>query len=302
MITWGATKVNKRKLLSLCVVVSLIIIGMANYFHRHPMVVLNPAGVVAYKERNLIYVALALSTIVVIPVFILLFGFAWKYRESNHKAKYQPNWDHNRTAETIWWVMPVLLISVLGVIAWNSSHDLDPYKALVSDKQPLQVQVVALDWKWLFIYPQQHIASVNFIQFPVNTPINYTITSDAPMNSLWIPALGGQVYAMTGMSTQLHLMANKIGDFEGSSANISGKGFAGMKFIARSSSATDFDQWVASIKRTPSVLDQAGYAALAQPSESNPASFYGSISDNIYDSVIMKYMAPGSTSASGMGM
>ena len=293
---------NKRKLFGLMFAVAVVVIGMAAYFHGHSLVILNPAGVVAHKERNLIYVALLLSLIVVVPVFVMLFGFAWKYREGNHKATYQPNWDHHPMAETIWWVVPLLLITVLGVIAWNSSHELDPFKALVSDKQPLQVQVVALDWKWLFIYPQQHIASVNFVQFPVDTPVNYTITSDAPMNSFWIPALGGQVYAMSGMSTQLHLMANKIGDFKGASANISGKGFAGMKFVARSSSANDFDQWVASIKRDQPTLNQTNYTDLAEPSENNPACFYGSVDSDLYDSIIMKYMAPGSSPSMVSGM
>jgi len=297
---------NKKRLSLILIGVAVAITLAAVFLHGHNFAVLNPQGEVGRKERNLMYVALVMSLVVVIPVFVMLFGFAWTYREGNKKAMYKPNWDHNRTIESIWWGVPTLLITILAVIAWNSSHDLDPYKALVSNKQPIQVEVVALDWKWLFIYPQQNIASVNFLQFPVDTPVNYTITSDAPMNSFWIPSLGGQVYAMSGMTTQLHLMANKIGDFEGSSANISGTGFAGMRFVARASSQADFDSWVAMVKGQDTPLNTTDYKNLAKPSENNPASYYSSVQSNLFDDILLKYMAPGSTvhngSMAGMSM
>jgi cytochrome o ubiquinol oxidase subunit 2 len=295
---------KKAKLVGIFLLVVVVILATVLALRGHNFAVLNADGIVGRKERNLIVFASLLSLIVVIPVFVMLFGFAWKYREGNKKATYKPDWDHSRVAETIWWVVPLILIGILGIVAWNSSHDLDPYKALVSNTQPIQVQVVALDWKWLFIYPQLGIASVNFLEFPVDTPVNYTVTADAPMNSFWIPALGGQVYAMPGMSTQLHLMASKTGDFKGSSANISGKGFAGMKFVARSSTSTDFAKWVKTVKKTPKILNQVNYASLAMPSENNPASYYSTVSKDLYDGIVMKYMVPAAdtNTISGMSM
>jgi len=230
--------------------------------------------------------------IVVVPVFGLLVLFAWKYRASNTKARYTPDWDRNRLAEIVWWLVPSLLILVISVITWNSSHQLDPYKRLDGNAKELIVQVVALDWKWLFIYPEQHIASVNFVQFPSDMPVDFEITADAPMNSFWIPRLGGQIYAMPGMSTQLHLMASTNDSFKGSSANISGTGFASMKFAAKSSSQADFDKWVQSARQSSAMLDTATYNELAKPSSNNPAFYYAWAQDGLYNNVIMKYMSP----------
>jgi cytochrome o ubiquinol oxidase subunit 2 len=248
---------------------------------------------VAQKERGLIILATLLSVIVVVPVFTLLGVIAWKYREGNTKAKYTPEADGNRVAETIWWLIPLLLIAVLSVINWQSSHELDPFRSLNTSAKSMTIQVVAMDWKWLFIYPDQHIASVNFVQFPKDTQLNFQITSDAPMNGFWIPQLGGQVYAMSGMSMQLHLMASKTGDFAGSSSNISGKGFAGMKFTARSSSQADFDSWVRSAKKSPNHLTLSAYNKLAAPSENNKTAVYSSAEHGLYDTIVMKYMMPG---------
>jgi cytochrome o ubiquinol oxidase subunit II len=270
------------------------------YFHHHTVAVLDPKGPVGLQERHLIIITLLLSAIVVIPVFGLLAVFTWRYREGNTKARYSPNLDHSAVAETIWWLVPSVLILVLGVIIWTSSQQLDPYRALDSRTKPLTIQVVALDWKWLFIYPQQHIATINFVQFPRQTPVNFEITADAPMNSFWIPQLGGQIYAMPGMSAQLHLMANVNGSFRGSSANISGQGFAGMDFMARSSSSDDFNQWVASAKRSPDRLNQAVYDRLAAPSRNNPVAYYALDEAGLYSNVILKYMGP-MTNMPGMG-
>ena len=272
------------------------------YLHGTTIAVLDPKGPVALQERNLIMLAGILSLIVVIPVFALTFGFAWRYREGNTKAKYSPELDHSRVAETIWWLIPSALILTLSIVAWNSSHQLDPFKPLASSTPPITIQVVALDWKWLFIYPQQHIATVNFFQFPKQTPVNFEVTSDAPMNSFWIPQLGGQIYAMPGMSTQLHLMASENGSFNGSSANISGSGFAGMTFTATSSSQVDFNRWVDSVRRSPSSLTAAAYSKLAQPSTSNAVAYYAADDAGLYDSVINKYMLPDSQMPGMLGM
>jgi cytochrome o ubiquinol oxidase subunit 2 len=292
---------KKFKIVVLFIIVASLIFAAGWHLHDTNIAILNPKGPIARQERNLIYVALGLSLIVVVPVFTLTGLFAWRYREGNTKAKYSPDLAGNRIAETIWWVIPTVLITVLAVITWRASHNLDPYKPISSVNKPLTIQVVALDWKWLFIYPQQNIASVNFFQFPNNTPLNFEITSDAPMNSFWIPQLGGQIYAMPGMSTQLHLMATSYGSYNGSSANISGEGFAGMTFTAKSTSKTDFNNWVSSVKRSSKQLGSSQYGSLSQPSQNNPMAFYSSAENGLYNSIVDKYAGPGS-SMSGMGM
>lgn len=254
--------------------------------------VLETKGLIAKKERDLLLLATAMSMVVIIPVYIMTFVFARKYRASNTKAKYRPDWDHSILAETIWWTVPMLLIGILGVMTWRSSYDLNPYKPIDSDVPPITIQVVALDWKWLFIYPDHNIATVNYVQFPSDTPIIFQITSDAPMNSFWIPQLGGQIYAMTGMKTQLNLIADDIGSYDGLSANISGRGFSGMKFKAVATTKLDYDKWVQNTKATKDTLDKNAYSALAMPSENNPVKYYGSADSTLYDWIVMKYLMP----------
>lgn len=256
--------------------------------------VFEPAGSVASQERHLMIITLLLSVIVVVPVFVMTFIIVWKYREKNAVAagrEYKPEWDRQNWIEFVWWAIPCVIILVLAVITWRGTHQLDPYKALDSHKKPLTIQVVALQWKWLFIYPEQNIASVNYVQFPEDTPINFQITSDAPMNSFWIPKLGGQIYAMEGMTTQLNLMADKPGDYIGSSANLSGKGFAGMDFAVRSSTDSDFSKWVDASRRANHSLTIEEYNALAKPSEHNPHYFYSTVAPDLYDTIVNKYMA-----------
>ncbi len=174
---------------------------------------------------------------------------------------------------------------------YSSSHSLEPSKAIASNQPPLKIQVIALQWKWLFIYPEQNIATLNYVQFPANRPVAFEITADAPMNSFWIPSLGGQIYAMEGMSTRLNLMADKPGEFRGSSANISGKGFAGMNFTAKASTQVEFDLWVnQAVKRSDRRLTIMSYHKLAKPSEDNPLIYYASVEAGLYNAVIMKFM------------
>ena len=282
---------NKTNKVALFVVAGLAAItSIFLVLHSSDLTILNPKGLIAEKQRNLILFTTLLSVIVVIPVFILTFTIAWKYRASNVAARYTPEWDHNSKLEAVWWGIPCAIILVLGVVTWQSSHDLDPYKPLVSSVKPITIQVIALQWKWLFIYPDQQIATVNYVKFPAGTPVNFAITADAPMNSFWIPELGGQIYAMSGMSTQLHLMAESTGSYNGSSANLSGRGFAGMKFVAESISQADFDRWVSEVKQSPSLLDDDSYAKLAEPSENNARTNYATVQHNLYDMVIAKYM------------
>ncbi|MGH7157525.1 MAG: ubiquinol oxidase subunit II [Candidatus Saccharimonadales bacterium] len=279
-------------LLAAAVVVSLAVIVLAVWLLAGKNIaVLNSAGTIAEQERNLILLASLLSLIIVVPVFGLTFYIAWKYRASNKKAKYEPNWDRDKRIEALWWGVPLALIAVLSVITWVTSHRLDPFKPLASSEQPLQVQVVALEWKWLFIYPEQNIATVNFVQFPEDRPVTFIITSDAPMNSFWIPQLGGQIYAMSGMSTRLHLQADQPGEYHGSSANISGRGFAGMTFTAKSSTQNDFDAWVRSVQNSDGQLDKVVYGQLAAPSENNPVAYYAPVQTGLYDEVVDKFMS-----------
>lgn len=274
----------------------LAVLAVAWAYLRHQTIaVMEPRGTVALRERNLILFGLLLSLVVVIPVFAMAATIGWRYRENNPKAtKYQPEWDHSRLAESIWWGVPALLITILSVVAWNSSHSLDPFRSVAGTAPAVNVEVVAMDWKWLFIYPQQHIASVNLLQFPVDASLNLQITSDAPMNSFWIPQLGGQIYAMPGMNTQLHLVATSKGDYYGASANISGRGFADMHFTARASSASDFYKWVAAARQSPYRLDAVSYQQLAQPSTDNPSVTYALADVTLFSDVLGKYMAPGS--------
>jgi cytochrome o ubiquinol oxidase subunit 2 len=256
-------------------------------------VMLNPKGIIAYQERNLIFTALGLMMIVVIPTFILTFVFAWRYRESNKAAKYDPKFTHSTIVEVVCWGVPVIICIILGSIIWRTTHELDPYKPLDSDIKPVTVQVVALNWKWLFIYPEQNIATVNFVEFPVNVPVNFRITSDAPMNSFWIPQLSGQIYAMAGMQTKLHIMATAEGDFNGNGASYSGEGFSGMKFIARVVDKDQFNEWVKQVRQSKNNLTGANYLQLVKSSENNPVEYYGQVRANLYDDIIMQFMVPG---------
>jgi len=259
------------------------------------MTLLDPVGQVGIEERNLIITATLLMLLVVVPVILMTLIFAWKYRASNKNATYAPKWSHSTKIEVVIWTVPILIIIALGVITYKSTHALDPYRPLESDVKPVTIQVVALDWKWVFIYPEQGIATVNKIVFPANTPINFRITSDSVMNSFFIPGLGGQIYAMAGMTTQRHLIANKNAEMDGISANYSGAGFTGMKFKAIATSEADFNAWVDEVKASPKQLDNAEYAALEKPSENNPVELYSSVTPNLFQLIIDKYegMNPG---------
>ncbi|HEX7483560.1 MAG TPA: ubiquinol oxidase subunit II [Candidatus Saccharimonadales bacterium] len=285
--------INKKVRIALIALLVASFIAVAIWYISGLSIdILNPKGVVATKQYNLLVFTTLLGFIVVIPVFIMAIVIAWRYRENNHKARYTPNASTNKLAETIWWGIPIVLIIILSVVTWTSTHDLDPHKPLVSDVPAVNIQVVALDWKWLFIYPDQGIATVNFVQFPVDTPVNFSITADAPMNSFWMPQLGGQIYAMAGMTTQLHIMADTPGDYRGVSANISGEGFADMKFTARASSQADFTTWLNKTKTTPQHLDSTAYDALRKPTIANPMAYYSHAEPGLYDTIVMKYMMP----------
>ncbi len=254
---------------------------------------LNPKGQIALEQRSLIMTAFGLMLVVVIPVILMAIVFAWKYRASNTNAKYSPNWSHSNKVEAVVWIVPILIILFLGVLTWKSTHALEPAKPIASDVKPVQIDVIALDWKWLFIYPEQGIATVNQIAFPVNTPVSFRITSNSVMNSFFIPTLGSQIYAMAGMQTKLHLIANQPGIFDGISSNFSGRGFSGMKFkaIATKDNA-DFQQWVDKVKassNTLTTMDQ--FNQVAAPSENNPVEYFSTANPQLFNEVVDKFMA-----------
>lgn len=254
---------------------------------------LQPQGIIAAAEKHLLLTATAFMMVVIVPVFLLALYMSVTYRAENTKARYMPHWDHNAIDEAIWWAVPFIIIVILSVLAWRTSHDLDPWKPIEHSGQALQVEVVALDWKWLFIYPQQNIATVNEMYIPVGVPIEFSITADAPMNSFWIPQLGGQIYAMAGMTTKLHLIADHEGVYDGLSANFSGKGFSGMKFKVHAVSENEFTAWITRVSSSEKTLYHAQYVELSKPSEYVPVTYFGSYDDGLFSSIVNKYMRPG---------
>lgn len=248
--------------------------------------ILAPKGFIALEERNLLLIIQALMLLIVIPVYLFTFIFSWKYNAQNKNAKYDPDLVDNRVAEYFWWGIPTVLTLIIAILTYVKTDQLDPYKPIASDKPAKTIQVIALQWKWLFLYPEEQIASVNFLQIPVGTPIRFEITADAPMNSFWIPHLGGQIYAMPGMKTLLHLIADQAGDYRGSSANLSGAGFSGMHFVTRASTEEEFQNWVESARASAQALD---YKELAKPSKDNPAATY-QFEPALFDQIVMKYM------------
>ncbi|SDH11340.1 cytochrome bo3 quinol oxidase subunit 2 [Paraburkholderia steynii] len=254
------------------------------------MVLFNPKGDIGEQEKNLILIALGLMLLVVIPVIALTLYFAWRYRASNTKAKYAPTWAHSTTIEVVVWTIPCIIVATLAVLIWKTTHSLDPYKPIESNVKPVRVEVVALNWKWLFIYPDYGVASVNQLALPVDTPVDFRLTAESLMNSFFIPQLGSQVYAMSGMQTQLHLIANSSGTYAGRSSAFSGPGFSDMNFDTVVTSRGEFDAWVARAKASPQALDVTAYDSLQQPSKKNPVTLYSNVAPGLFDGIVYQYM------------
>jgi cytochrome o ubiquinol oxidase subunit 2 len=252
--------------------------------------VLDPKGPIALAERDLLFTALIMMLIVVIPVFVMAFLFAWRYRASNTSARYAPDWAYSGRIDAIIWLVPALIVASLGVLLWSSTHRLDPYRAIDPVIAPLEVQVVAQDWKWLFIYPAQGVASVNQLVFPSAAPLSLKITSDTVMNSFYVPALGGQIYAMAGMETRLNLKADAPGRFTGRNAQYSGAGFSDQHFQVIAASAADFEAWLAKVRQAPEKLDGPTYRALTIPTRGHPVTYYSAVEPNLFGTIIAKYM------------
>ncbi|MFC5387839.1 ubiquinol oxidase subunit II [Brevundimonas bullata] len=265
-------------------------------------VVLSPAGDIAAQQRDLLVWSVVLMLIIIIPVMALTVFFAWKYRESNKEARYEPDWDHSTHLELVIWAAPLLIIICLGAITWSGTHLLDPYRsldrinkgqAIAEGVEPLQVNVVAMDWKWLFIYPEYGIATVNELAAPVDRPIRFHITSTGVMNSFYIPALAGQIYAMPGMETKMNAVINRPGKYVGFSANYSGDGFSDMRFAFHGLDQAGFDQWVAGVRADSKSLDRETYLELEKPSEKVPVLHYASVDEGLFDAVLNMCVEPG---------
>jgi cytochrome o ubiquinol oxidase subunit 2 len=228
--------------------------------------------------------------IVVVPVFVLTFWFPWHFRASNTKAHYAPHWSYSRAIDAIVWLVPAMIVVVIGYLVWTNTHKLDPYKSIAAKSAPLEVDVVSEDWKWLFIYPEQMIAVVNELVFPSDRPLSLKLTSDTVMNSFYIPGLGGQIYTMAGMQTQLNLLADGPTKLVGRNTQYSGTGFPEQHFPVDATTEADFAAWVARVKHSPKALDAATYAALAKPSGNVPITYYSTYEPDLFDKIIQKYM------------
>lgn len=251
---------------------------------------LNPKGWVAGEQHSLMLLTAGILLLIAVPAVFLFYYFAWKYRETNEKATYDPHMRYGRTFMVSIWAIPMVFMVVLSVIMWSETQRLEPKDPIASNAKPMTVQVVALPWKWLFIYPEQKIATVNFVQIPVGTPIEFKLTADkVSMSSFWIPHLSGQLYAMTGHVNQLNVIADKPGDYRGSSAEINGEGFAGMKFVTRAVSQQEFDSWAGSVRQSFAELGNEQYDTLLKPSENHAYEYYSAPVAGLYDKVVMKY-------------
>jgi cytochrome o ubiquinol oxidase subunit 2 len=248
--------------------------------------ILDPQGPIGTAELSLILESTVLMLIIVVPVIVLVGAFAWRYRASNTRAKYMPDWDRSTAVAAVMVLAPVAIVSVLAVMTWQSSHRLDPFKPIESDAKPVVIDVVALDWKWLFIYPELRIATVNEIAFPTDVPVDFRITSASVMNSFFIPQLGSQIYAMGGMQTKLSLMASRAGSYAGLSANYSGGGFSDMKFQAIASDQPAYERWIAKVKAAPQSLTDGVYLALARPSEKHPIEYFSTVAPDLFDRIL----------------
>lgn len=273
----------------------MLLLSLAVFLSGCKSIVLSPAGDIAKQQANLVVVSTVLMLLIIIPVMALTAWFAWRYRASNTEATYDPDWHHSTSVELGIWAAPLLIVIALGAVTWISTHTLDPFrhvsrisatKPLAKDIKPLKVQVVAMDWKWLFIYPDYGFATVNELAAPVDTPIDFEITASTVMNAFYVPELAGMIYAMPAMNTELHAVINAEGNYEGFSANYSGAGFSGMKFRFHGLSQQGFEDWIKQNKAAGGKLDRPTYLTLEKPSEREPVRRYAEIEPNLYGLIL----------------
>lgn len=254
--------------------------------------VIHTAGPIALSERNLLLVTFGLMMIVIIPVWIMALWFPLKYRASNTAAEYRPHWDFSMAIEIAVWAVPALLVAAIGALVWIYTHQLDPYAKLPGQK-PLTVQAVALNWKWVFFYPEQNVATVNELVLPINRPVSIEITSDTVMNSLYLPGLAGQIYAMAGMKTEMNLVADRTGSFTGLNTQYSGDMFSDQKFAVRTVEPDAFTAWVAAVHQSPQHMDAMAYAKLSAVQDVAPQAEYASVEAGLFDKIVAKYSGTG---------
>jgi len=259
--------------------------------------ILDPQGPVSGAERLILVNATAIMLVVVLPVIILTLAFAWWYRAGNRRAAYTPDWEYSGHVELVVWSIPTMVVILLGAVAWIGSHQLDPAQPLRADSPPLRVEVVSMDWKWLFIYPEQQVASVNQLVVPAGTPVEFVLTSATVMNAFLVPQLGGQIYTMPGMATRLNLLADRPGDYPGLSSNFSGDGFSDMRFMLHAVPAAEFQLWLGRTRGAAPALDAGSYARLAADSRDNSQRTYGSVDPQLFQDIVQQTMpvaaAPG---------
>jgi cytochrome o ubiquinol oxidase subunit 2 len=268
------------------------------------MVVLSPSGYVAAQQRDLLISSTLLMLLIIIPVMGLTVYFAWRYsdKRKGSEGSYDPNFHHSTGLELIIWTAPLMIVICLGAITWVGTHRLDPFRPLthIGERrpvgptvEPLDIEVVALDWKWLFIYPEYGVASLSEAAVPVDRPINFHLTSQSVMNAFYVPALAGMIYAMPSMTSQLHAVMNLPGDYEGFSSNYSGAGFSGMRFRFRGLDAPDFTSWIADARRSTETLDRARYLELAKPSEDEPPAFFSTVDPDLFRRAVNRCVEEG---------
>lgn len=278
----------KTIIIVLCTLITLGLTGCGD----HAIGMLNPKGIIAHQERKLFFDTLALMMIVVLPVIIMSFTFIYHYQISHKIRDYKPNWSHSVFLESIWWGIPCVIIFLLAIVTWKKTHELDPFQKIAGQNEPpLLVQVIALPWKWLFIYPEENIATINYLKLPIGRQVEYWITADnVPMSAFFIPQLGSQIYAMAGMRTRLHLLANATGTYEGLNTQFNGDGFSDMRFTVSVVTPEEMKKWVADIKKMPNKLLDSEYHQLLNPSINDKPLFFSGVEKELFNSTITTYM------------
>jgi cytochrome o ubiquinol oxidase subunit 2 len=255
--------------------------------------VLDPQGPIASAERLILLNATAIMLVVVLPVIVLTLAFAWRYRASNRRAAYRPDWSYSGYIELVTWSIPTMVVLLLAAVAWIGSHQLDPALSLQSSARPIRIEVVSLDWKWLFIYRDQQVAAVNQLEIPTGVPVEFVLTSATVMNSFFVPQLGSQIYTMPGMSTRLNLLAERTGDYPGLSANFSGDGFSDMRFLVHAVPAAEFKSWLEHTREAGTMLNADAYAQLAKPSNNIGVQTYGGVDPHLFERIVQPTAARG---------
>lgn len=285
------TQMRKFCLILKCITFFLMLFCLAGC-QSHFTGVLNPKGVIAFEERKLLFDTLALMLIVVLPVIIMSFAFVYHYQISHRINDYKPDWGHSYFLEALWWGIPFVIVIMLGVITWKKTHELDPFAKINGHvTSPLLIDVIALPWKWLFIYPEQGIATINYLAIPVNQEVIYSMTTDnVPLSAFFIPQLGSQIYTMAGMRSQLHLIANEVGVYDGMNTQYNGDGFSDMHFEVHAVQAEAMENWFNEVKNSPNHLNEATYKTLLNPTINDKPQFFSGVEKNLLNRVMHIYM------------